>query len=93
MVGSEVRFPVGFPRWSQVLQVDGPPYHPAVRTQRIDLWLRRDFAGASAEAAVELVDRIGAELAAWRIVSETDRVEAAALKYAKADLQELGERS
>jgi hypothetical protein len=61
-----------------------------VRTPRIDAWLRRDFPGASHQAAARLVDRIGTELNVWSIVSETDRVEAAALQRAQGDLQELG---
>jgi hypothetical protein len=39
----------------------------------------------------DAVDRIGAELATWRIVSESDRVEGAALRYADADLQRLAD--
>jgi hypothetical protein len=60
-----------------------------VRTPRIEQRLRSDFPGASQLAASGLVDRIGAELAGWQIVSETDRVEAAALEFAQADLGEL----
>ena len=62
-----------------------------MRTERIDRWLRRDFPGDTGAAAEALVDRIGTELATWRIVSESDRVEAAALRYADADLQKLAE--
>jgi hypothetical protein len=60
-----------------------------VRTPRIEQRLRSDFPGTSQDAAAGLVDRIGAELAGWQIVSETDRVEAAALEFAQADLREL----
>jgi hypothetical protein len=62
-----------------------------VRTARIDAWLLRDFPDPSHAQAVALVDRIGTELAAWNIVTETDRVEAAAIVYAGADLERLDE--
>ena len=62
-----------------------------MRTQRIDVRLRQDFPGASHTPAVALVDRVHSELALWNIVSETDRVEAAALTYADGDLERLAE--
>jgi DNA-binding IclR family transcriptional regulator len=60
-----------------------------VRTWRIEQWLRRDYSVGSYELASQLLDRLTIELAAWSIVTETDRLEAAALKYAAADLREL----
>jgi hypothetical protein len=38
-----------------------------------------------------LIDRIACDLGVWRIVAETDRVEAAALEYASGDLRRLDE--
>jgi hypothetical protein len=62
-----------------------------VRTARVDARLRGDFTGAAYARAVALIDRIAAELGAWSIVTETDRVEAAALEFAGADLERLDE--
>jgi hypothetical protein len=47
------------------------------------------FSGSSAATAAALIDRIGTELATWRIVQDSDRVEAAALTFAEADLRKL----
>jgi hypothetical protein len=60
-----------------------------VRTARIDAELENDFAGADHARAVALIDRIGAELEFWKIVSQNDTVEAAALTYANGDLERL----
>ena len=60
-----------------------------MRTPRIDAWLRRDFPEDSHAAAAQLVSRISIDLITWSIVSESDRVEAAALQYAQADLSKL----
>jgi len=62
-----------------------------VRTARIDSWLARDFTGASHSRALARVERISSELDAWRIVTETDRVEAAVLVRAAGDLRRLDE--
>ena len=53
--------------------------------------LLEDFRDAAYAPAVALVDRVHSELAVWKIVSETDRVEAAALTYAGGDLERLAE--
>lgn len=60
-------------------------------TVRIRERLASDFAGASQAEATALVQRIPAELAAWSIVTETDRVEAAALALAEGELARLRE--
>ena len=49
------------------------------------------FSGSSAATAAALIDRIGTELATWRIVQDSDRVEAAALTFAEADLRKLAQ--
>jgi hypothetical protein len=58
-----------------------------VITDRVRARLASDF-GASPWAS-GLIDRIPAELAMWNIVTETDRVEAAALVLAAGDLERL----
>jgi hypothetical protein len=60
-----------------------------VRTTRIDAQLEGDFGGEEHARAVALIDRIGAELDMWKIVSQNDTVEAAALTYANRDLERL----
>ncbi|MGZ6617317.1 MAG: hypothetical protein ACXVFQ_23200 [Solirubrobacteraceae bacterium] len=61
-------------------------------TPRIRDRLERDYpALADLVAARELIERIPAELAVWREVSEGDRVEAAALTVAAEDLGKLRE--
>jgi hypothetical protein len=60
-----------------------------MRTASIDAQLEADFAGEDHARAVALIDRIGAELDMWKIVSRNDTVEAAALAYANGDLQRL----
>ncbi len=60
---------------------------PQVR-ERLD----REFPAAEDRAAARLlIERIPAELAVWREVSEGDRVEVAALSVAAGDLGKLGE--
>jgi hypothetical protein len=58
-----------------------------VITARVRAWLASDFADAPDAAA--LVERIPAELSAWKIVTETDRVESAALTVAAGSLDRL----
>jgi hypothetical protein len=60
-----------------------------VRTGRIDAQLEGDFGGEEHARAVALIDQIGAELDMWKIVSQNDTVEAAALTYANGDLERL----
>ena len=61
-------------------------------TPRIWERLEREYpAPADLVAAGELIERIPAELAVWREVSEGDRVEAAALTVAAGDLGKLKE--
>lgn len=60
-----------------------------MKTARIDARLAREFPGAAHAPAVALVERICVGLDTWRIVSETDRVEAAALEWAHGDLRRL----
>ena len=60
-----------------------------MRTARIDTQLDADFAGDDHVRAVALIDQIGAELDMWKIVSQNDAVEAAALTYANGDLERL----
>ena len=60
-----------------------------MRTARIDAQLERDFAVEDHARAVALIDQIGAELDMWKIVSQNDTVEAAALTYANGDLERL----
>jgi hypothetical protein len=60
-----------------------------VRTARIDAQLEADFAGDDHLRAVALIDQIGAELDMWKIVSQNDAVEAAALTYANGDFERL----
>ena len=63
-----------------------------VITPRIRERLEREYpAPADLVAARELIERIPAELAVWREVSEGDRVEAAALTVAAGDLGKLKE--
>ena len=50
---------------------------------------RGDFDGEEHGRAVALIDQIGAELDMWKIVSQDDTVEAAALTYANGDLERL----
>lgn len=56
-------------------------------TSRISERLARDF--PHEPEAPALVERIGAELAMWKIVSQNDEVEAAALEMADGDLERL----
>jgi hypothetical protein len=60
-----------------------------VTSVRVRERLTTDFPGAAHAEATALVERITAELAAWNIVTETDRVEAAALTVASGDLDRL----
>ena len=60
-----------------------------MRTARIDAQLEGDFGGEEHAPAVVLIDQIGAELDMWKIVSQDDTVEAAALTYANGDLERL----
>jgi len=60
-----------------------------MRTARIDAQLEGDFAGEGHARAVALIDQIGAELDFWKIVSQNDAVEAAALTYANGDFERL----
>ena len=60
-----------------------------MRTARIDAQLEGDFAGDDHARAVALIDQIGAELDFWKIVSQNDAVEAAALTYANGDFERL----
>ena len=60
-----------------------------MRTARIDAQLEGDFDGEEHGRAVALIDQIGAELDMWKIVSQDDTVEAAALTYANGDLERL----
>jgi predicted AAA+ superfamily ATPase len=60
-----------------------------VRTARIDAQLDGDFAGEDHARAVALIAEIGAELDMWKIVSQNDEVERAALTYANGDLERL----
>ena len=60
-----------------------------MRTARIDEQLEADFAGEDHARAVALIDQIGAELDMWKIVSQNDTVEAAALAYANGDVERL----
>jgi hypothetical protein len=60
-----------------------------VITDRIRTGLEHDFAGDALAQATVLIERIPAELAVWNIVTETDRVEAAALTVAGGDLERL----
>jgi hypothetical protein len=60
-----------------------------VRTERIDTELEKDFPGEEHSRALALIDQIGAELDFWKIVSENDTVEAAALTYANGDVDRL----
>jgi hypothetical protein len=60
-----------------------------VRTARIDAQLEREIAGEDHARAVALIDQIGTELDMWKIVSQNDTVEAAALTYANGDLERL----
>jgi len=63
-----------------------------VITPQIRERVRREYPAAPDHAAaLELIERIGAELSVWRQVSESDRVEAAALTLAAGDLGKLGE--
>jgi hypothetical protein len=60
-----------------------------VRTPDIDAGLDADFAGEDHGRAVALIDQIGTELDMWKIVSQNDAVEAAAMTYANGDLERL----
>jgi hypothetical protein len=60
-----------------------------VRTARIDAQLDGDFAGEDHTRAVALIEQIGAKLDTWKVVSQNDIVEAAALTYANGDLERL----
>ena len=60
-----------------------------MRTAHIDAQLEGDFDGEQHARAVALIDEIGAELDMWKIVSQNDTVEAAALTYANGDLERL----
>jgi hypothetical protein len=60
-----------------------------VRTARIDAQLEADFAGDDHVRAAALIDQIGTELDMWKIVSQNDAVEAAALTYANGDFERL----
>jgi hypothetical protein len=60
-----------------------------VITQRVREQLARDFPGDARAEATSLVDRIGQELQAWKIVTENDEVEVAALALADGDLERL----
>lgn len=63
-----------------------------MRTPHIDAWLERDFGdGPDAAAASALIDTLGEGLSFWKIITGTDRVEAAALQHAAGDLERLQE--
>jgi hypothetical protein len=57
----------------------------------IEAGLASDFSIEARGRATALIERIGAELGAWRIVSESDRIEAAAVAYAQGDVWRLHE--
>lgn len=60
-----------------------------MRTARIDAQLEGDFAGEDHARAAALIDQIGTDLDTWKIVSQNDTVEVAALTYANGDLERL----
>jgi hypothetical protein len=58
-----------------------------VITPRVEEQLERDFAGRREARA--LVERIPAQLSMWKIVSNNDEVEVAALHMAGGDIERL----
>ncbi len=61
----------------------------AVVSGRVIERIERDYSGDDSRRARELIERLGAELAMWREISEGDRVERAALVFAGGDLDRL----
>jgi hypothetical protein len=60
-----------------------------VLTDRNRATVNRDYPGQAARVACDMLERLGDELSTWREVSEGDRVERAALRYAQGDLDRL----
>jgi hypothetical protein len=58
-------------------------------TERVVARLEDEYSDSNFATALRLLERIGADLSGWREVSEGDRIERAALTFARGDLARL----
>ena len=60
-------------------------------TERVRARIARDYTGADETVARELIEQLSSKLAIWKEVSNGDRVELAALAFARGDTSRLND--